>query len=313
MTPPSILRLIVALAALLCCAPAQAGHRYCGRTYQTLKSSYGWSQSQGCYSCHQTSAQSYTHQRYQGGDVANILGGLAKKKTEYQALLDGLDKLGFGPRGGGNYQITNGSYTEGYGNLAQQGQTIYANVPHIDVMALGAMTERLASQAQGYAASATQGAQDLVGQAQRVAEIQAAGQAASAALQAAGSAAGPSFRQFNFQASTGQSSASQGGVLAPDPPAGADPQPAAGGANSFAAILQASCVSCHSPDKKSGGLDLTTLDSLAAEDRGAILAESFRRVILPKSDDEHMPKGKPELSLPEKAAFAVEASLGPNQ
>ena len=301
------MRAFLAIVAILAAAgQAQAGGwRVCNRaSHHTLSSNRYWSASQGCYDCHQTRAQSYTHQRYQGDAVENILGGLAKKKTEYQTLLDGLGRLGFSPNGNyqpqGNYTTT-GHYSEGYGNLAQQGQTIYASQPHIDVMALGQMSERLASQAQGYGASAVQGAQDLIGQAQRVAEIQASGVAAAAALQAAGNAGGPSFRQYSFQ--TQATATATAGAGQANPPAGiAQPQPT--GDNDLATIVQNKCLNCHSAEKASGGLDFSAFGNLPAEQQASILKESFARVV--SSDpDKRMPQGLPELSVEQKAAFAA--------
>lgn len=296
------MRAVLAVVLLLGVAEqAEAGHR-CVRTYQTLRSNYGWSQ--GCTSCHKPASASYVHQRYQSGDVANILGGLAKKKTEYQALLSGLEKLGFSPTQGGGYQINGGTYTEGHGygqqGLTAQGQTVYSNLPHIDVMALGAMSERLASQAQGYGASAVQGAQDLVGQAQQVAAIQAAGIAAAEALKAAQVAPQPSFRSFTFSAQSAATSGAQAtaqgatGVLAPEQAAG----------NDLASIVQGRCLACHSADKAEGGVDFSAFGSLPAEQQGQILRASFERVI--SSDPEkRMPKGLPELTTEQKAAFAA--------
>jgi hypothetical protein len=293
------MRAVLAVVLLLGVAgQAEAGHR-CVRTYQTLRSYTGWRNS--CLSCHAQSGQSYTHQRYQSGDVANILGGLAKKKTEYQAILSGLEKLGFAPTQGGGYQINGGTYTEGHGygqqGLTAQGQTVYSNLPHIDVMALGAMSERLASQAQGYGASAVQGAQDLVGQAQQVAAIQAAGIAAAEALKAAQVAPQPSFRQFTFSAQSAAASGAQGstGVLAPE-------QPAAG--SDLASIVSQSCHGCHNASKAEGGVDFDAFVSLPADQQAHILRSSFERVI--SSDpSQRMPKGKPELTTEQKAAFAA--------
>lgn len=297
------MRAFLAIVAVLALAgQAEAGHR-CVRTYQTLRSNYGWSQSQGCYSCHQTSGQSYTHQRYQGDQVENILGGLAKKKTEYQALLDGLGKLGFSPTNGyqpsGQYQpngyTTTGQYNEAYG-LSQPGKTIYANLPHIDLMALANMSARLGSDGQGYGAQAMAGANEVISNVAGIAETQAVGQAAAAALAAARAPAASGVRQLNFQTQA----TAQVGTQA-EPPAGIA-QPA--GENDLGSIIQNKCLACHNAEKASGALDFSVFANLPADQQGEILKQSFERVI--SSDpSKRMPMNLPELSTEQKAAFAA--------
>jgi hypothetical protein len=284
------MRYVLPLVLLLVLpAPAEAGRR-CNRTYQTLRSSYGWSASHGCYACHQP------HGQKQG--VSQILGGLAAKQSEYAALLTGLERLGF-RQTSANY-VTSGQYAESYG---QAGQSVYASVPHIDVMALGQMSSRLASQAQEFAGQATLGAQDLVAQAQRVAEIQATGQAAAAALRAASGTPQPSFRQFSFTTKIDQSGnvtvePQQPGVAALGSPDDVLAQ--------VDAVVQARCAKCHNANDHKGELDLTALRSWAPAQQAETLWECYRRVTA-SDPKERMPQQAEPIPADESAAFALAA------
>lgn len=70
-------------------------------------------------------------------------------------------------------------------------------------------------------------------------------------------------------------------------------------------ILKKHCYSCHNDGKKKGGLNMSTIEGLAAGgDNGVIIKSGFalnspilKRILLPKEDEEHMPpSGKKQLS-----------------
>lgn len=70
-------------------------------------------------------------------------------------------------------------------------------------------------------------------------------------------------------------------------------------------ILDTRCVSCHNPDKKKGELMMTTFEHLmeggengpVLEARNAEGSDLYRRLLLPESDDDHMPpEGKLQLT-----------------
>lgn len=72
------------------------------------------------------------------------------------------------------------------------------------------------------------------------------------------------------------------------------------------AARQEYCAACHNPSKRSGNLDV-----LAMADLGRDHDEAFRRMRLPTTDKEHMPKAKPgqeAIQLSEDVIRAMEAS-----
>lgn len=83
-------------------------------------------------------------------------------------------------------------------------------------------------------------------------------------------------------------------------------------------IFTAQCLGCHSPAKRKGGLQLTSYTALMRGGKhGAIVkagdapsSELFRRINLPRSDDDFMPKGKSPLSADQIKLIEVWIAAG---
>ena len=102
------------------------------------------------------------------------------------------------------------------------------------------------------------------------------------------------------------------------------PEPGANDPNTFYGariqpIFTAQCLSCHSAAKRKGGLQLTSYAALMRGGKhGAVVAagspsgsDLFRRINLPQSDDDFMPKGgKPPLSQDQKKLIELWITAG---
>ena len=138
---------------------------------------------------------------------------------------------------------------------AAQGSTLYGIASTYATTDLGSLfhaATRLASDATALTAQANAGALALGGDITRVAEIQAQGQAATAALLATRPQASTQVQsQFNV------TNEARAGIAA-------TPQ-ANGQSLDLSSIITAKCAGCHNPAVKSGGLDLSDLSKVDSD------------------------------------------------
>lgn len=257
---------------LLLASTAFAGH--CSRkSYHSLKSSYNWSNS--CYSCHPRPSS----KTWKDGLI-----DIAKQQQDYAAMLEGLAQLGFTQQGA-QYQ-----------SYASQGTTPYAYTQEfsssygaVDIASLYNQAGRLATQAQELAGQAGSdfsalALQEGANQAE-VAKILAQGHAASQALAAAkGEPSQPAqIRTFTFNVS------SSGEV---------ELVPGAETHTKFEVVATGEfgkCIQCHTGDEPKGGFNLS--NGIPDEMKDKVLT----RILLPDSDEKHMPPGdSTQLSPQEK-------------
>ena len=315
--------LLFAVVLLAAFAPdeAQAGRR-CYRTYQTLRSNYGWGVqgSSGCYSCHQ--AGSYHQQKVvQSRSLSDLMAGLAGRQQEYSAMIQGLGALGFtqqnqGYGQQGNAYISGGTMTTAYGGLNNLGTSIWARPQaEVNTMAIMNSIERTASQSgQLYGQVATSLA-DIGGQQIEVAKINAIRDSAVATLQAARPQTAPSFRTFSFQTQVdssgnvsvvpqGQQQGNGQGAYQPLAQGAQEQGPGDYGAGSV--IQQQGCLTCHNPEKKddSGGLDLSGFGLLDDKSKAEIAWRCYVAMTNP-DESKRMPKGKPAAPPEQVAVFAL--------
>ena len=305
---------ILALALVFPAAEAQAGRRWgCNKTYQTIQSNVGWVNS--CYSCHpQGSFHNKQAAGYQQRSLADLMAGLKGRQLEYQAMVAGLRELGYqqaGVASNSSAYVSGGSYTHQTGGLNDLGQAVWARPQQeVNTLAVLNMAERLATQTgqiagQGYASAAGLGAQQL-----EVAQINAVRDAAVATLQAAKPSSPPQFREFRFTTSIDQSGnvqvSPQQGQAQPPQQQQFQSQAQQAGPGDFGTgqTIQASCLGCHSAEKKDGGVDLSTFALLPDAEKGAMAAAIYAAVTNPDAEL-RMPKGKPPLPAEQTAAFAA--------
>lgn len=216
-------------------------------------------------------------------------------------MLEGLAQLGFVQQGQGAYAA--GS-TNAY---ADQGTTAYGYSQYsastygdVDLSAQLNQAARITTQAQELAGSSTQGLLQAINAAgnnqAEVAKIMAQGQAAAAALHAARGNPSPpvEVKQFTF-------SVMSDGSVDVSPMTTESHQSVtftAQGNPAFASML-AKCGSCHGGDDPKGSLDL-----VGADWTPELADKVMTRVLLPDSDEKHMPPADKEQLTPlEKIAI----------
>lgn len=310
---------IAALVLLAFAGSAEAAgwRRHCGRTYQNIYSTVGWSNP--CYECHKPN--SFHGAKAQGRTVPDLIAGLAGQQAQYAAMIEGLDRLGFKQTGqqgygqSGSAYMSGGSYSHHTGALNPLGDSLYVR-PNAEINALAIMNavERAATQTgqlagQGYAAIA-----DIGGQQLEVAKINAVRDAAVATLRAAQPSAPPQFREFRFTTKIDQSGNVQ---VVPDqgqqlPPTGGGLQPfdpaQAQGPGDYgvgAALERNGCLGCHSAEKKQGDLDLSNFAALPDAEKAAVAWQCFTAMT---RTENRMPKDKPPAPPEDIAAFSVLAA-----
>ena len=155
--------------------------------------------------------------------------------------------------------------------------------------------QQLAQNAQALGGEATQQFQATVAaegnNRSRVAEILARSQAAATALRAAqGSETHQSttVTRVEPQAQQGPPTARMGNAAQ----SSADP--------AFVALYTAKCLRCHGGEKTDGGFDVRRYSAMSLKDK---VEGVIPRLMLPKGDEKHMPKGGEPLSPDEIKLF----------
>lgn len=293
--------LIALLITAMLATSAHAGRGRCrgNCSWQTYESSHGWTNS--CYKCH---PNPHASKKDAATAVAEGLTEVAETVAAFKALDKGLNALGYSAQAYGmpNYQVSGVTY-------AEQGPALYADgynsqvatLSQVDIGAQMARAARLVENAQKLAGQSNMDLnttiQSLGEQQARSLEIAVKGQAVTSAFRALDtSRPQPQFRAMTFHltddgqlsvepSSQATVSSSEGQVQGQVQALGgsieqADIQdPVAAAARE--AVLGASCVGCHSPQKKSGGLDLTpegVATWYASPQRKEILDKIYERV-----------------------------------
>jgi mono/diheme cytochrome c family protein len=187
-----------------------------------------------------------------------------------------------------NAQPTTAQGATAYGYPSYSSADLYSNV---DIGSLYNAAIRLASDSQQYGASATAGAQGLVGQLgqenARVAEILAKGHVAARVLR---EAAGPN--ELHTRQSVGVSASANVGPVNPNDntpvpqPGDGDTDPPGNGGGDLVRLIQTKCISCHSASAAAGGLNLSDLQNLP---EGAVDEILFRITGADGDPDKRMP------------------------
>lgn len=250
-------------------------------------------------------------------------GQLRKSAVEHNEFLESLRILGLEGNfkwNGYGYEM---QYAQGghvYGQQSQysqppaaQGSTIYgyremADIyGNVDLGALFNQAMRLRQQSYGNESKATSETHALMGQLaadmRAIKEIEAKGRAAAAALQAAGAKDRATLLREFWQ--SGGSTTPSGGTQGSTAPVNRNEALTA-----MTAVVKTKCAACHNSEKKNGGLDLSDLTALSADQGKKILER-----IVHSDETKRMPLGpdlKPgtPLTQAEIAAFFL-AAYGP--